>query len=540
MGERHAGESRLVRGRSPASSFPFWSERRASGPWTSPACAIETGLITYDPSLGNTGVCRSAITFIDGEKGILRYRGIPIEQFTAKPNFVEVAWLLIFGRLPKQDELARFSGLLTANELLHEGVKHQFQHIPPDAPPMAILSATLSNLACYHQQFLALEDEESLEEAAARLISKVRTIAAFSYRRSLGLPFIYPDPNLRYCANFLHMMFSIPYQQYIVTPEVEDALNLIFILHADHEQNCSTSTVRVVGSARANLFASCAAAVCALWGPLHGGANVEVMEMLERIHQRRHSRPRTASATPRTRPTPSASSASATGSTELRSAGEDPQGGLRQGLRPAEAEGPAAGHRPQAGRAGPGRPLLRRAAALSERGFLQRHHAAGDGHPHQHVHRLLRHRPAAGLDRPVEGAARRPDHQDPPPAANLHRPEPDRLRADREKDEGPRVEGGGQCEAASGSSSFTSSYSRLSSSSRIFRISAAWSTSGNGSDVHAQRPVVAEPAQLGDELAVLDDALADADLELVLGRVAQADVVDVLHHLLEVARRGEP
>lgn len=245
----------------------------------------QSGLITYDPSLGNTAVCRSAITYIDGEKGILRYRGIPIEQFTERPNFVEVAWMLIFGRLPRRDELTRFSSRLTSNELLHEGVKHQFQHIPPDAPPMAILSATLSNLACYHQEFLALEDEESLEEAAARLISKVRTIAAFSYRRSLGLPFIYPDPKLRYCANFLHMMFSIPYQQFYITPEVEDALNLIFILHGDHEQNCSTSTVRVVGSARANVFASCAAAVCALWGPLHGGANVEVVEMLEQIHR---------------------------------------------------------------------------------------------------------------------------------------------------------------------------------------------------------------------------------------------------------------
>ena len=245
----------------------------------------QTGLTTYDPSLGNTSVCKSAITFIDGEKGILRYRGIPIEQFTDKPNFVEVAWMLIFGRLPKHDEMARFSSLLTENELLHEGVKHQFQHLPTDAPPMAILSATLSHLACYHQELFALEDEGSLEEAAARLISKVRTIAAFSYRRSLGLPFNYPDPHLRYCANFLHMMFSLPHQQYIVTREVEDALNLIFILHGDHEQNCSTSTVRVVGSAKANLFASCAAGVCALWGPLHGGANVEVMEMLGHIHK---------------------------------------------------------------------------------------------------------------------------------------------------------------------------------------------------------------------------------------------------------------
>ncbi len=244
-----------------------------------------TGMVTYDPSLGNTAVCRSAITFIDGEQGVLRYRGIPIEQFTEKPNFVEAAYLLIFGKLPNHAELKDFSARLTENELLHEGLKHQYQHIPVDAPPMAILSATLSNLACFHPEFLALEDPESFIEAAARLISKVRTIAAFSYRRSRGMPFVYPDPHLRYCANFLHMMFSIPYKQYIVTREIEDALNLVLILHADHEQNCSTATVRTVGSARANLFASCAAGVCALWGPLHGGANVEVIEMLERIHR---------------------------------------------------------------------------------------------------------------------------------------------------------------------------------------------------------------------------------------------------------------
>ena len=243
----------------------------------------QTGLIAYDPSLGNTALCRSEITFTNGEEGILRYRGIPIEQFANKPDFVETAWLLIFGRLPRREELAKFSGLMTANELLHEGVRHQFQHAPPDSPPMALLSATLNNLTCYHQEFFSLGDEESLEEAAARLISKIRTIAAFSYRRSLGMPFIYPDPNLRYCANFLHMMFSIPYRQYHASQEVEDALNLIFILHADHELNCSTSTVRIVGSAGVNLFASCAAGVCALWGSLHGGANVEVMEMLERI-----------------------------------------------------------------------------------------------------------------------------------------------------------------------------------------------------------------------------------------------------------------
>ena len=241
------------------------------------------GMVTLDQSLANTAICRSEITFIDGDQGILRYRGIPIEQLVDRPNFVEIAWLLIFGHLPNRDELAAFSENLSNNQLLHEGLRHQFQHIPVDAPPMAILSAMLNNLACFHQELLSVDDTEQFAMAAARLISKVRTIAAFSYRRSRGLPIIHPDPALRYCANFLHMMFSVPYRHYVIDPEIEDALNLIFILHADHEQNCSTATVRTVGSARANLFASCAAGVCALWGPLHGGANVEVVRMLEEI-----------------------------------------------------------------------------------------------------------------------------------------------------------------------------------------------------------------------------------------------------------------
>ncbi len=243
----------------------------------------QTGAVTFDPGLANTGACKSAITFIDGEQGILRYRGLPVEQLTEKPNFVEIAWLLIYGRLPKKEELARFSKRLTSNALLNEGMKHHFEGFPVSAPPMAMLSAMINTLSCFHYQFFELEDEEAFEEMAARLISKIRTIAAFSYRRSMGLPFMYPDPNLRYCANFLHMMFSMPYDQHIIEPEIEDALNLIFILHADHEQNCSTSTVRVVGSSKANVFASCAAGVCALWGRLHGGANEQVIEMLEQI-----------------------------------------------------------------------------------------------------------------------------------------------------------------------------------------------------------------------------------------------------------------
>ena len=244
------------------------------------------GITTFDPSLGSTAICRSAITYIDGDHGILRYCGIPIEQFDRpKPNFIEVAMLLINGKLPTRAELADFRDRLTDNEMIDEGIRRQFQNIPPKSPPMAILSAMLSQLSCYYEKFLPLGDDELFVEAAARLISKVRTIAAFSYRRSKGLPFTFPDPALRYCANFLHMMFSIPYQQYEVSSEIEDALNLILILHADHEQNCSTATVRTVGSAKANLFASCAAGVNALWGPLHGGANVEVMRMLDQIHK---------------------------------------------------------------------------------------------------------------------------------------------------------------------------------------------------------------------------------------------------------------
>ena len=245
----------------------------------------QTGAITIDPSFGNTGACQSAITFIDGDQGILRYRGIPIEQMADKSRFIETAWLLIFGRLPKKDELARFSERLTRNAPLHEAFKHHFEGFPVNAPPMAMLSAMVNTLSCFHTEFLQLDDQEAFDEAAARLISKVRTIAAYSYRRSKGLPFIHPDPNLKYVANFLHMMFSEPYQQYIAPKEVEDALNLILVLHADHEQNCSTSTVRMVGSSKANLFTSCAAGVCALWGPLHGGANVAVLEMLEQIHK---------------------------------------------------------------------------------------------------------------------------------------------------------------------------------------------------------------------------------------------------------------
>ncbi len=244
----------------------------------------KTGLITYDPGLGNTGACQSKVCFIDGDKGILKYRGIPIEQFAQTPNFIEVAMLLIYGKQPTAAEYERFSERLTRHAHLHEGMRYHFAGFPPTSHPMAVLSAMINVLACYHPEYLALDGDEHFDELAASLISKIRTIAAYCYRNEKGLPFVYADPSLKYCANFMHMMFSMPYQQLFLDADIEEALNLIFILHADHEQNCSTSTVRVVGSAKANLFTSLGAGVSALWGPLHGGANVEVLEMLGRIH----------------------------------------------------------------------------------------------------------------------------------------------------------------------------------------------------------------------------------------------------------------
>jgi citrate synthase len=243
----------------------------------------ETGCITLDEGYRSTGACRSAITFIDGEKGILRYRGIPIEQLAESSTFPEIAMLLIWGELPTKEALARFRELLTAHEMIHEGLYNHYDGFPAKAPPMAILSAMINAVSCYHPDILAMESADTLESAAARLLSKVRTIAAAAYRASIGRPIVYPNPANSYCRNFLHMMFSQPYKIYEPPPEVVNALRLFFILHADHEQNCSTSTVRMVASAGANLFASCSAGVCSLWGWRHGGANVEAIKMLEQI-----------------------------------------------------------------------------------------------------------------------------------------------------------------------------------------------------------------------------------------------------------------
>jgi citrate synthase len=245
----------------------------------------ESQSITLDDGYSNTGSCKSAITFIDGEKGILRYRGIPIEELAEKSTFIETAYLLIYGYLPTNQELRRFSDLLTQNEMLHEDMKFHFEGFPPNAHPMAILSSMINAASCFHPRLMEGYRPDIFEVQCARLISKVRTIAAFAFRKSRGLPIIYPKPVYKYTANFLHMMFSEPYQDYDLKPEVVRALDLIFVLHADHEQNCSTSTVRMIASSRANLFACAAGGVCALWGPLHGGANQAVIEMLEQIRR---------------------------------------------------------------------------------------------------------------------------------------------------------------------------------------------------------------------------------------------------------------
>ncbi len=244
----------------------------------------QTGAITLDYGYLNTGSCASAITYLDGEKGILRYRGYPIEELAAKSRFVEVAYLLINGKLPDEQEREEWSLLLNRHSMFHEDMRHFFYRFPDRAHPMAILSAMVVSLSAFYpelSQHKGDEGEEAINIAATRLLSKLRTIAAFSYKKSVGEPFVYPRHDLSYCANFLNMMFHSPVHPYEIDPVIVQALSVLLILHADHEQNCSTAAVRLVGSARVNLYAAVSAGICALWGPLHGGANQMAIEMLE-------------------------------------------------------------------------------------------------------------------------------------------------------------------------------------------------------------------------------------------------------------------
>ncbi|WP_375475873.1 citrate synthase [uncultured Jatrophihabitans sp.] len=242
-----------------------------------------TDLVTYDPGFANTASCTSEITYIDGDAGILRYRGYPIDQLAEHSTFLEVSYLLIYGELPTADELADFTNNVRRHTLLHEDLKRFFEGFPADAHPMPVLSSAVSALSTFYQDSLDPFKEEDVTLSTYRLLAKLPTIAAYAYKKSVGQPFLYPDNSLGLVENFLRMTFGFPAEPYEVDPAVAKALDMLFILHADHEQNCSTSTVRLVGSSQANLFASVSAGINALFGPLHGGANQQVLEMLQQI-----------------------------------------------------------------------------------------------------------------------------------------------------------------------------------------------------------------------------------------------------------------
>jgi citrate synthase len=242
-----------------------------------------TGLVTFDPGFANTASCTSEITYIDGDAGILRYRGYPIDELASNSTFIETSYLLIYGELPSADELSAFEDNIRRHTLLHEDMKRFFDGFPADAHPMPVLSSAVSALSTFYQGFLDPFDKEDFELSTYRLLAKLPTIAAYAYKKSVGQPFLYPDNSLGLVENFLRMTFGLPAEPYEVDATVARALDRLFILHADHEQNCSTSTVRLVGSSQANLFASVSAGINALFGPLHGGANQSVLEMLETI-----------------------------------------------------------------------------------------------------------------------------------------------------------------------------------------------------------------------------------------------------------------
>jgi citrate synthase len=245
----------------------------------------QSGFITLDEGYVNTGATTSAITFLDGEKGVLRYRGYPIEVLAERSDFVEVSYLLIYGELPTAKQLDYFRVSLERHTMLHEDMRSFYNGVPRDAHPMATLSSVIGALSTFYQDSLDPRDPRQVEISVHRLMAKLPTIAAYSFKKSIGQPFVYPRNDLSYCENFLHMMFAVPCEPYQIDPDFVEALNLLLIVHADHEQNCSTSTVRMVGSSDANVFASISAGICALWGPLHGGANQACIEMLEEIRR---------------------------------------------------------------------------------------------------------------------------------------------------------------------------------------------------------------------------------------------------------------
>jgi citrate synthase len=270
--------------------YPGGEHEMSIAPATQGSSAVElgkllpkSGLVTLDNGFGNTAACSSTITYIDGDAGILRYRGYPIEQLAEHSTFAETSYLLIYGELPTAEQLESFANKIRRHTLLHEDLKRFFEGFPRDAHPMPVLSSAVSALSTFYQDSLDPFDEEAVELSTIRLLAKVPTIAAYAYKKSIGQPFLYPDNSLTAVENFLRMTFGFPAEPYQVDQDLAHALDVLFILHADHEQNCSTSTVRMVGSSQANLFASISAGINALFGPLHGGANQSVLEMLQRI-----------------------------------------------------------------------------------------------------------------------------------------------------------------------------------------------------------------------------------------------------------------
>jgi citrate synthase len=288
-----SANGQTARGAEPGPATLVWGDRRAELPVTRGTdgevgaditeLRARTGLVTLDSGYANTGACTSAITYLDGESGILRYRGYPIEQLAEHSSFLEVAYLLIYGELPRREELARFINNVTHHTLIHEEMRRFFDSFPYDAHPMAVLGSGVMALSTFYQDSHDPFDNQAVEITINRLIAKAPTLAAWAYKKAIGQPYVYPRNDLGYTANMLHMMFAVPAEPYEVRREVSEALDLLLILHADHEQNCSTATVRLVGSSHVNLYASISAGISALWGPLHGGANEAVINQLERI-----------------------------------------------------------------------------------------------------------------------------------------------------------------------------------------------------------------------------------------------------------------
>ncbi len=391
----------------------------------------QTGFITLDEGYVNTGATTSAITFLDGEKGVLRYRGYPIEVLAERSDFVEISYLLIYGELPTRQQLESFRLSLERHTMLHEDMRSFYNGLPRDAHPMAMLSSVVGALSTFYQDSLDPRDPRQVEISVHRLMAKLPTIAAYSYKKSIGQPFIYPRNDLTYCENFLHMMFAVPCEPYQLDPDFVEALNLLLIVHADHEQNCSTSTVRMVGSSDANLFASISAGICALWGPLHGGANQACVEMLEEI-RRGGGNVKKYVEMAKTKDSgqrlmgfghrvykhydPRATIIKATCDKLLKKRHiDDPIFDIAQELE---------------------------ATALSDPYFIERklypnvdfysgiiYRAMGI--PVQMFTVLVRDGPVAGLDRPLDGDAPFAVEADLPSAADLHRPDRSRVRADR-------------------------------------------------------------------------------------------------------------